>query len=1250
MALHVMQWNARGLRTNMHELKNYIHKTNNTPDIICIQETYLNDKYTPKIDGYTILRRDNPLHCKGGTAIIIKNNINHTVIQLEDITGVEQLGVEINTNRGKIKVISIYISPNNIIPRDHLTKIFTNNRTIIVGDLNAHNKHWKCTYNNNRGMDLEEIIQDKDLVVLNTGQHTLVPRTKSKTNSVIDLAIATKDIALRCNHAVLNTTLGSDHKVTLTTLDEDIHTESQSGMHRWLLKKADWKTYKENSIHKINDTIITDNIDDTLINLKKSLEEVAASAIPERKIINKKRKYRPVPFWTDDCSRAIYERNRLRNRAAKTKNINDQIKYNEQAAKSKRIIKDTARNGWEQYCGTLNAQSKLGPIWRMAKNMSGNRTNKTIPTLVTEGGEAFSNVDKANTLAETYAKASSTQNYTKKFKRYISKNNRQHIPQPSLTTLDTHVEALNDNFNIYELKQAIKGAKKHSTPGADKIPYELIQNLHKTSLKTLLKIYNTIWNSGNLPTEWKHAIILPILKPSKDPTIPGSYRPISLTSCLCKVMERMSTDRLQWFVERKNLLTTNQTGFRKGRNTMDQIIRLQDKIQKHINNKEHVLGIFIDFEKAYDMLHIPTLMRKLNDFGVIGKMHNYIKNFLTNRTFQVKVGDTLSDQYPQENGTPQGAIISSLLFLIMINDIPPGLDGTEMSLFADDSALFVAGRNKKLLQNKTQMSLNKIQKWCNQNGFKISIDKTIAIFFSKERHKSNFEIKIKDKQIELGDSAKFLGVYFDRKLTWKAHIDHIVTKTNKRLNLLRAVSGKQWGSSKKTLLTLYKAIIRPILDYGAIAFCTANDTHLHKLELIQSRALRLSCGATVGTPITALQNECGEMPLKLRWHEISLKQAIKILTTKHHPAAPSMADHWTLHRGKYKPGKEPLYNRTKDYINTHYQKCKGPTPQHSPPWHNTHIKVDTSLTKHINKKSISPEIQKAITLEHINRYKEQLHIYTDGSKFEERTSAAVIISDTDHRQIIRLADSSSVYAAELTAIKTALEYINENNIGKKVAIFTDSLCAAESVKLQKCTARPTLLNELLQVTNKIGEDKVTIIWVPSHVGVRGNEEADIAAKEGLTLRAVNSTKYIERPEMYTKIHQHILHMWQQEYSDSPKGAHYKHIEPMVSTKLKYTDTPRGREVQITRLRLGKATTNAWLHKMRKHPDGECENCKLPETIDHLLLNCTRNSINTTLRQKCEELKVEYNLNSILQCRPLQDIIIKHIRNVKNKII
>ena len=204
------------------------------------------------------------------------------------------------------------------------------------------------------------------------------------------------------------------------------------------------------------------------------------------------------------------------------------------------------------------------------------------------------------------------------------------------------------------------------------------------------------------------------------------------------------------------------------------------------------------------------------------------------------------------------------------------------------------------------------------------------------------------------------------------------------------------------------------------------------------------------------------------------------------------------------------------------------------------------------------------------------------------------------------------------------------------------------MKLQKCTARPTLLNEVLQNINRIGKNKVTIAWVPSHVGVRGNEEADVAAKEWLNLKAVNSTKYIERSEMYSKIHKNILHTWQIEFNDSPKGAHFKQIEPLVSTKIKYTDTPRGREVQITRLRLGKVTTNSWLHKMKQHPDGKCEHCKLPETIDHLLFNCSQDNIGATLRQKCAEYKIDFNLSNLLQCKPTQDEIIKHIKNIKNK--
>ena len=118
-------------------------------------------------------------------------------------------------------------------------------------------------------------------------------------------------------------------------------------------------------------------------------------------------------------------------------------------------------------------------------------------------------------------------------------------------------------FTIRELQDAIDTSKYNKSPGEDRIPYDLIKHLHKSVRKVLLSFYNKVWTTGILPKEWNHAIIVPILKPNKDPTAPESYRPISLTPTLCKIMEKMITNRLQWFLETNKLLTPYQTGFRK---------------------------------------------------------------------------------------------------------------------------------------------------------------------------------------------------------------------------------------------------------------------------------------------------------------------------------------------------------------------------------------------------------------------------------------------------------------------------------------------------------------------------------------------------------------------------------------------------------------------------------------------------------------------------------------------------------------
>lgn len=158
--------------------------------------------------------------------------------------------------------------------------------------------------------------------------------------------------------------------------------------------------------------------------------------------------------------------------------------------------------------------------------------------------------------------------------------------------------------------------------------------------------------------QWKHAIILPVLKTGKDPQKAASYRPISLTSTVSKLMERPVADRLMWYLEKHNLLNNSQSGFRRGRSTVDHIIRLQDEINKHINNKSHVLAVFVDFEKAFDMVWRTGLLIKLKGFGINGRMLQWIANFIGDRTIQVRVGTTLSNIYTVENGTAQGSMIS----------------------------------------------------------------------------------------------------------------------------------------------------------------------------------------------------------------------------------------------------------------------------------------------------------------------------------------------------------------------------------------------------------------------------------------------------------------------------------------------------------------------------------------------------------------------------------------------------------------
>jgi len=769
----------------------------------------------------------------------------------------------------------------------------------------------------------------------------------------------------------------------------------------------------------------------------------------------------------------------------------------------------------------------------------------------------------------------------------------------------------------------------------------------------LLEYYNKIWKESDLPDDWHHATIVPLLKPTKRASLPESYRPISLTSTICKVMEKMVTSRLQWFLEKNNLLSKNQTGFRKNKSTTHHILRLQDYILKKLKNKESVLAVFIDFERAYDMLHVPTLLQKLQNIGITGHTLNWIESFLSNRTFQVKVGAELSDKYSQENGTPQGSIISPVLFLLMINDIPPGLGGVDMTLFADDSAIYVGHRNIKTSEQRIQSSLNEIHEWCDKNGFKISINKTTAVLFSYARSTPKINLKIGKKPIKLEKTAKFLGVIFDNKLTWNAHIKYIVEKCKRRINVMRAVSGYTWGASKRSLTKIYRTLIRPILEYGDIAFSTASKTSLAKLTSIQTEALRLCCGAAKGTPASALQNECGEIPLHLRYLQNTLKFSTKIKGSASSPVSDTLQPHWTNEYRTRHNKVTSIYSRTCEFLSSLDTPFKGPNVPLTPPWLNKTIKVDTSLQKSLSKKVDHPECMKQLALEKIQKYQDHTCIYTDGSKAGNLAAAAFAIPSEHVYRQMRVCDHSSVYATELTAIKEAMQWVAQNETeSRKFVIFSDSLSVLTSLKRYQSKSRPTLFDETVEMYNRITLSSCEIIWIPSHVDIYGNEIADKLAKEALNIAYINSTEYIELPEVYPMIKSYIINKWQSEYSSDQRGRFYKALYPTVSTDIKYLEYQnRKKEVQLTRLRLGHVNLNNRLYNLKIHPTGLCDMCNVRETTVHLLLHCQKEHIAKTLREKCTSKNLDVTVKNIICNTDLQSELYGKIQQIyKGRII
>jgi ribonuclease HI len=290
----------------------------------------------------------------------------------------------------------------------------------------------------------------------------------------------------------------------------------------------------------------------------------------------------------------------------------------------------------------------------------------------------------------------------------------------------------------------------------------------------------------------------------------------------------------------------------------------------------------------------------------------------------------------------------------------------------------------------------------------------------------------------------------------------------------------------------------------------------------------------------------------------------------------------------------------------------------------------------------------------INEYSRSIQIFTDASKKDDgRAGISFQIPSKNVDVQRRLSNNISIVSAEACAILEALKYIDGEGECGEVTIFSDSLEVVNTLEANTSKKSTHVIKEIrsiayhMQQTGSVG---VNIVWIPGHVDIRGNEQAHEAAHTATERNDIDIRQSITYDEVNTLIKRHINQLWQNQWSESEKGGEYRIIEPRTSRNIKLTCRNRKREVIMTRLRFGKSQLNYYMHIMRMHKDGTCDECKIPETIEHFLLNCTKNKLLTDeLREICRGKNIQMTLGAILTdnvtLNTITDYIIKSKRRI-----
>lgn len=471
---------------------------------------------------------------------------------------------------------------------------------------------------------------------------------------------------------------------------------------------------------------------------------------------------------------------------------------------------------WDELCNSMEGQMRIGGKWNLLKhllNESNTRSGQSslLNKALYTARKSLSDSDIVTQLSQTYLPLGPTLD----------------SDYPSYSGLPQ--DGLERDFAPWEIRDVLYKLKTKSAPGLDGVTNKCLKNLDDKSIDLLTEEINRIWKNGDIPQAWKHAKVVLIPKPGRSPDL-SNLRPISLTSTLCKVMEHAILNRYSRYIETQNLLPYQMVGFRPALSTQDAMRLIHHQI---INVKSRdVRGILgLDLEKAFDNIRHAHILHSISEMGLGARFHAFVSSFLRNRQATLHVGDIRSE--PQElgpRGTPQGAVLSPLLFNIALSKLSTSLaqiPGINHTIYADDITIWTTGGRDSDCEEHLQSALDTTERFLEGTGLRCSPKKSELLLYQptlKGRRPKGWTPPAEATISLHGQNGspipqvaviRILGMFVEANGNNSHTIDHLTSKTETMTRLLNRVSNRRGGIREDNLVRLFQAFLMSHITYVA---------------------------------------------------------------------------------------------------------------------------------------------------------------------------------------------------------------------------------------------------------------------------------------------------------------------------------------------------------------------------------------------------------------------------------------------------